>query len=67
MQTSKLSPEDKIQVILDTLESKGFYIQCLKKYLVEKNVRQRQVIEAFFFCSPEQIEMAQRCVNSFAI
>ena len=49
MRTSKLSPEDKIQVTLDTLESKGFHIWCLKKYLVESNVRQRQVIEAFFF------------------
>lgn len=49
MQTSKLFPEDKIQVIFDTLESKGFHIQCLKKYLVEGNVQQRQVIEAFFF------------------
>lgn len=41
MRTSKLSPEDKIQVTLDTLESKDFHIRCLKKYLVEKNVRQR--------------------------
>ena len=67
MRTSKLFAEDKIQVTLDTLESKGFHIQCLKKYLVVGNVQQRQVIEAFFFCSPEQIEMAQRFVSSFEI
>lgn len=34
---------------LDTLETKGFHIRCLKKYLVEDNVRKRQVIEAFIF------------------
>ena len=34
---------------LDTLENKGFHIRCLKKYLVENDVRKRQVIEAFFF------------------
>lgn len=62
MRTSRLFPEDKILVTLDTLESKGFHIRCLKKYLVERNVRQRQVIEAFFFCSPEQIEMTRRCL-----
>ena len=67
MRTSKLSPKDKIQVTLDTLESKSFYIRCLKKYLVEGNVQQRQVIEAFFFCSPEQIEMTRRFVSSFVI
>ncbi len=67
MRTSKLSPEDKIQVTLDTWESKGFHIRCLKWYLVEGNVQQRQVIETFFFCSPEQIEMARRFVSSFVI
>ncbi len=36
-------------------------------YLVVENVRQRQVIGAFFFCSPEQIEMARRFVSSFVI
>ncbi len=58
MQINKLSPEDQIEGTLDTLESKSFHIRCFKKYLVEGIVRQRQVIEAFFFCSPEQIEMA---------
>lgn len=53
IRTNKLSPEDKIQVTLDTLESKRFHIRYLKKYSVEDNVRKRQVIEAFFFCSPE--------------
>ena len=67
MRTSKLFSEDKIQVTLDTLESKSFHIRCLKKYLVKRNVRQHQVIEVFFFCSPEQIEMAQRFVSSFVI
>lgn len=67
MRTNKLSPEDKIQVTLDTLESKGFHIRCLNKYLVEDNVRKRQVIEAFFFCSPEQVEMGRRFVSSFVV
>ena len=65
LQTSKLSPKDKIQVTSDTLESKGFHIQWFKKYWVERNIRQRQVIGTFFFCSPEQIEIAQRFINSF--
>ena len=67
MRTNKLSPEDKIQVTLDTLEGKGFHIRCLKKYLVEDNVRQRQVIEVFLFCSPEQIEMGRRFVSNFVV
>lgn len=49
MRTNKLFLEDKIQVTLDTLESKGFHIRCLKKYLIEDNVQKHQVIEAFFF------------------
>lgn len=52
---------------LDTLESKSFHIRCLKKYLVEENVRQRQVIEAFLFCSPEQIEMGRIFVSNFVV
>ena len=52
---------------MDTLKSKGFHIRCLKKYLVEGNVRQRQVIGAIFFYSLEQIEMAQRFISSFVI
>lgn len=67
VRSSKLSPEEKIQVTLDTLEGKGFHLRCLKKYLVENNVRERQVIEAFLFCSPEQIEMARRFVSGFLI
>lgn len=53
IRTNKLPPEDTIQVTLDTLESKRFYIRFLKKYLVENNMQKRQVIEAFLFCSPE--------------
>lgn len=67
MRTNKLSPEDKIQVTLDTLEGKGFYICYLKMYLVEDNVRRRQVIEAFLFYSPEQIEMGRRFVSNFVV
>ncbi len=50
-----------------TLKSKGFHIRCIKKYLVEGNVRQRRIIGVFFFCSPEQIEMALRFASSFVI
>ena len=67
MRTNKFSPEDKIQVTLDTLEGKGFHICCLKKYLIEDNVRQRQVIEAFLFCFLEQIKIGQRFVSHFVI
>lgn len=67
IRSNKLSPEDKIQVTLDTLDGKGFHLRCLKKYLVEENVRQRQVIEAFLFCSPKQIQMAQRFDSGFDI
>ena len=49
MRTNKLSPKDKIKVTLDTLESKGFHIHSLNKYLVEDNIQKHQVIEAFFF------------------
>lgn len=56
-----------IEVTLDTLESKGFHLRCLKKYLVKNNIRERQVIEAFLFCSPEQIEMARRILSGFLI
>ena len=64
---SKLSPEEKIQVTLDTLESKRFHLRCLKKYLVENNIQERQVIEAFLFCLPEHIEMARRFLSGFLI
>lgn len=67
MRSSNVSPEDKIQVTLDTLEGKGFHLQYLKKYLVENNVCERQIIEAFLFCSPKQIEMARRFVSRFLI
>lgn len=64
---SKLSPKEKIKVTLNTLESKGFHLRCLKKYLVENNIRERQVIEVFLFCSPEQIHMARQFVSGFLI
>ena len=49
------------------MEAKGFHLRCLKKYLVENNIRKRQVIGAFLFCLPEQIEMARQFVNGFLI
>lgn len=67
VRSKKLSSEEKIQVTLDTLEAKGFHLLCLKKYLVENNIRERQVIEAILFCSSEKIEMARRFVSGFLI
>lgn len=57
VRNSKLSPDEKGQVTLDSLEGTGFHIRWLKKYLVENDVRQRQVMEEFMFCSPEQIDI----------
>ncbi len=51
--SSNLSLEDKIQVTLDTLEAKRFYLRCLKKYLVENNIRECQVIVNFLIWSPQ--------------
>lgn len=67
IRTNKLFPEDKIQMTLDTLEGKGFHIRCLKKYLVDDNIQRRQVVEAFLFCSPKQIEMRRRFVSSIVV
>lgn len=58
VKSSKLNPEDKIQVTLDTLEGKRFQFRYLKKYLVKNNICERQVIKAFLFYSPEQIKIA---------
>lgn len=52
---------------MDTLEAKGFHVRCHKKYHLEENVRQKQVIEAFFFCSLEQISMIRRFVSGFVM
>ena len=67
IRSSKLSKEEQVQVTLDTLEAKGFHVRCHKKYHVEENIRQKQVIEAFFFCSPEQVSMTRRFVSSFVM
>ncbi len=38
VRSSKLSPEEQIQVTLDTLEAKRFHLRCPKKYLMKNNV-----------------------------
>ncbi len=45
----------------------GFHVRYSEKYVVENNIRQNQIIELFFFCSPEQIQIAQRFVSGFVI
>lgn len=45
----------------------GFHVRYSEKYIVENNIRQNPVIEHFFFCSPEQIQMARRFVSGFVI
>ncbi len=49
------------------MKAKGFHLRCLKKYLVENNIQERQVIETFLFCLHEQIEMASQVVSGFLI
>lgn len=38
-----------------------------KRFHVEGNVRQKQVIEVFFFCSPEQVSKTRRFVGGFVM
>lgn len=39
----------------------------MEKYLVEKNLPKRRVVEHFFFCNEEQIRLARRFVSGFLL
>ena len=45
----------------------GFHVRYSEKYVVENKIRPNQIIKLFFFCSPEQIQMARRFVSGFVI
>lgn len=61
------SPEEELQFALSTLETEGFHVRCMEKYLVENDTRQRRVVEHFFFCNEEQIRLARRFVSGYLI
>lgn len=67
MRKAKKTPEEKMQATLDTLEEEGFHLRVHKKWIYVDNIRQRQVLEHFLFCSPEQIAMARRFVSGFCL
>ena len=67
VRNSELNPKEKIQVTLDNLEAKWFYFWCLKKYLVENNIRESHVIVAFLFCLPELIKITSQFISRFLI
>ena len=65
--TGRKTPQERLTLALKTLEMEGFHIRCFEKYIVEENIRQRRVVEHFFFCHPDQIRYARRFVSTFSI
>ena len=61
------TPEQELKLALGILKDEGFHVRCSEKYIVENNIRQRRVVEHFFFCNQEQIRLARRFVSGFAI
>ena len=61
------TPEEQLVLALKCLEEEGFHVRCQKKYQTTDNVRQKEIIEHFFFCHPIQIQYARRFVSGFAI
>lgn len=49
------------------LSMEGFHVRYSEKYVVENSIRQNRIIEHFFFCSPEQFQMARRFVSGCVI
>ena len=54
---------EEMNYTLECLKGGGFHVRCLKKYIVENNIRQRRVVKLFFFCNKEQIRLvAMSCI-----
>lgn len=51
----KRTPQEQLSLALKTLEMEGFHVRCLKKYSVVNNIKEKEIIEHFFFCHPMQI------------
>ncbi len=64
---SHTTKENKVEIALVYLSMEGFHVRYSEKYVVENDIRQNRIIELFFFCSPEQIQLARQFVSGFII
>ena len=49
------TPEEELLFALGSLKDRGFHIRCKEKYIVKNNVRERRVIEQFFFAMQSKL------------
>lgn len=62
--TTKLTPQEELQVLMDNLESHGYHARVREDYETKELQRQR-IVRDIFFISNEQIRQARRFVSGF--